>query len=245
MASGTLYGIGVGPGNPRWITVEAVEILAACRHVCAPRARLAGRSVALEIARPYLHPQAEIHEIVFPMSTDEAVLAQSWRQAAARVHAILAAGDDCCFLTLGDPLLYSTYVYLLEHLRAMDPGVSVVTVPGITAMSAAAALANFPLGRGKQPVTILPAADDPAGLDEALERGGTVVLMKIGERLPAVLEVLHRRGLLGQGVLVSHAGMPEQRVQTDLARLRDRQAGTPPEQAGYLATLIVHAGEKP
>jgi precorrin-2/cobalt-factor-2 C20-methyltransferase len=235
---GTLYGIGVGPGDPQWLTVQAVRILAGCRHVCAPRSQRAGRSVALEIARSYLHPQAVVHEIAFPMSTDEAVLGQSWRQAAAEVHAILARGDDCCFLTLGDPLLYSTYVYLLEHLRALDPGVYVVTVPGITAMSAAAALANFPLGRGKEPVTIVPAADDLAPLSAALGRGGTVVLMKIGGRLEAVLDLLHQRGLLGRGVLVSHAGMPEQRVETDLGRLRAQ-----PQEAGYLATLIVHAGE--
>ncbi|MGA2066401.1 MAG: precorrin-2 C(20)-methyltransferase [Thermoguttaceae bacterium] len=235
---GILYGIGVGPGDPEWITVQAVRILAGCRHVCAPRSQAAGQSVALEIARSHLHPEAVVHEIGFPMSPDKAVLARSWRQAAGEVHAILARGDDCCFLTLGDPLLYSTYVYLLEHLRALDPGIRMVTVPGITAMSAAAALASFALGRGKEPVTIVPAADDLAPLAAALDRGGTVVLMKIGGRLSAVLDLLAERGLLGRGVLVSHAGMAHQRVETDLARLRAQ-----PQESGYLATLIVHAGQ--
>ena len=113
-----------------------------------------------------------------------------------------------------------------------------VTVPGITAMSAAAALANFPLGQGKESVTIVPAADDLAGLGEALDRGGTVVLMKIGGRLEAVLDLLAKRGLLERAVFVSHAGMPHQRVETDLARVRGQ-----PGEAGYLSILIVHAGE--
>ena len=102
MTLGTLYGIGVGPGDPEWITVKAARILAGCRHVCVPRSRPAGRSVALEIAREHLHPEAMVHELAFPMSSDEAVLDESWQQAAAEVHDILAGGDDCCFLTLGD-----------------------------------------------------------------------------------------------------------------------------------------------
>jgi precorrin-2/cobalt-factor-2 C20-methyltransferase len=236
MTLGTLYGIGVGPGDPQWITVKAAKILAGCRHVCVPKSPEAGESLALEIARGYLHPQAEIHTIGFPMSTDPALLAESWRHAAAEVRAILARGDDCCFLTLGDALLYSTYIYLLEQLRAMEPEVRVVTVPGITAFSAAAALANFPVGRAKQPVTIVPASDDLQPLAAALDRGGTVILMKIGGRLEAVLDLLEARGLLGCGVLVSHAGMTRERVETDLGRLRGG-----PQEAGYLSVLIVNA----
>jgi precorrin-2/cobalt-factor-2 C20-methyltransferase len=237
MTRGTLYGIGVGPGDPEWITVKAARILAGCRHVCVPKSREAGESVALEIARGYLHPEAVVHEISFPMSTDETVLLESWRRAAAEVHAILARGEDCCFLTLGDALLYSTYIYLLEQLRAMDPLARVVTVPGVAAFSAAAAVAGFPIGRAKQPVTIVPAADDLGPVAAALDRGGTVVLMKIGGRLEAVLDLLEQRGLLDRGVFVSRAGMPQSHVETDLRRLRGK-----PQATGYLSILIVHAG---
>jgi precorrin-2/cobalt-factor-2 C20-methyltransferase len=229
----------VGPGDPEWITVKAAKILAGCRHVCVPKARAAGESVALDIARQYLHPAAAVHELDFPMSSDEAVLAASWRRAAEEVHAILAGGEDCCFLTLGDALLYSTYIYLMEQLQSIAPEARVVTVPGITAPSAAAALANFPLGRAKQLVTIVPASEDLGPFGAALDRGGTVVLMKIGSRLEAVLEMLEARGLTDRGVFVSHAGMAGQRVEKDLRRLR-----AAPGETGYLSILIVHAGER-
>jgi precorrin-2/cobalt-factor-2 C20-methyltransferase len=236
MTMGTLYGIGVGPGDPEWITVKAVRILAACRHVCVPRSGLATDSVALEIARNYLRPDAVVHEQSFPMTADAELLRRHWRAAAEEVYELLRGGQDCCFLTLGDALLYSTYIYLLRELQAIDPAAPVVTVPGITAFSAAAALANRPVGEGKQLVTIVPASDDPEPLRAALDRGGTVVLMKIGQRLDRVLDELERRNLLDRAVFVAHAGRAEQRVETDVRRLR----GLKPA-AGYLSILIVQA----
>ena len=233
---GTLYGIGVGPGDPEWITVKAARILGACRHIAAPRARIAADSVALDIARTYLRLDAVVCELVFPMTSDQAVLSASWHEAAGAVHKILATGEDCAFITLGDPLLYSTYISLLRAIRELDPAVSVVTVPGVTAFSAAAALASFPVGQGKQPVTIVPASDDLALLTEALDRGGTVVLMKVGRRLETVLDVLESRGLLDHAVFVAHAGMANQRVETDLRSLRGL-----PEEAGYLSLLLIEA----
>lgn len=237
MTKGTLYGIGVGPGDPEWITVKAARILSACRHVCAPRSAQAAESVALDIARPYLRPDAIVRQQSYPMTADADVLRRHWRQAAAEVYEILCRGEDCCFLTLGDALLYSTYVYLLRAIQEIDPAVRVVTVPGITAFSAAAALANWPLGEGKQSVTIVPASDDLEQVAAALDRGGTVVLMKVGRRLQRVLDVLESRRLLGQTVLVSRAGMTQQYVETDLRRLRGQA-----DDVGYLSTLIVDAG---
>lgn len=234
---GTLYGIGVGPGDPEWITVKAARILGACRNVAAPRARIAAESVALDIVRTYLRSDVAICELVFPMTSDQAVLAASWREAAGAVYKILAGGEDCAFITLGDPLLYSTYISLMRAIGELDPAVPVVTVPGVTAFSAAAALASFPVGQGKQPVTIVPASDDLALLGEALDRGGTVVLMKVGRRLEAVLDVLASRDLLQSAVFVAHAGMANQQVETNLKRLRGL-----PEEAGYLSLMLIEAG---
>ena len=116
---GTLYGIGVGPGDPEWITVKGARTLAACRQVFVPRSGAGAESVALEIARPYLKPDAVVHELLFPMTTDRRELHQSWQAAARQVLQPLEAGEDCCFLTLGDAMFYSTYVFLLDELRRL------------------------------------------------------------------------------------------------------------------------------
>jgi precorrin-2/cobalt-factor-2 C20-methyltransferase len=235
---GTLYGIGVGPGDPEWITVKGARLLGECRQVFVPRSSDGAQSVALDIARRYLRPDAEVRVLTFPMTTDDRVLHESWQAAAREVLEALESGDDCCFLTLGDALLYSTYIFLLDELRRLRPELPIVTVPGVTAFSAAAALTHTPVGRKKQWVTIVPASDDLGQLAEALDRGGTVVLMKIGRRLQGVLDLLDARGLLGRAVFVAHAGMPHQRIETDLRRLRGE-----PEQVGYLSLMIIQTDE--
>ncbi len=233
---GTFYGIGVGPGDSELITVKGARILAQCRNVFVPKARLASASVALNIARRHVPAGATIREIIFPMTQDPGKLARRWRSSAAEVAQVLRGGLDACFLTLGDPLLYSTYIYLLRALQAELPGLNAVTVPGITSFCAAAALTNFALGEGKAPVTIVPASDDLDIVREALRRGGTVVLMKIGERLRAILGILKEQGLLDQAVLVARAGQDGQRVATDLRKLKPGDS-----RAGYLAVILVHA----
>jgi precorrin-2/cobalt-factor-2 C20-methyltransferase len=171
------------------------------------------------------------------MTANEDELNPRWQESAAEVATVLRGGSDACFLTLGDPLLYSTYIYLLRALRGELPELSVVTVPGITSFCAAAALTNFTLGEGKAPVTVVPAADDLTAVREALGGGGTVVLMKIGDRLADVLDVLKEQGIIERAVLVSRAGQKGQRVVTDLRTLQPEDA-----RAGYLSVILVHAG---
>ncbi len=236
MNIGTLFGIGVGPGDPDLITVKGAKILGECFHVFVPKATEAGESVAMTIASKYINPRAEIHQILFPMTADRSELQARWEESARSVAEVLETGEDACFLTIGDALLYSTYIYLLKALRARIPNLKVLTVPGITAFSAAAALGDFPIGKGKELVTIVPTADDLGAVRKALSRGGTVILMKIGKRLDRILDILEETGMIGQGVFVSHAGMENQRIETNLSKLR----GETPEK-GYLSILLVHA----
>ena len=239
MNTGTLYGIGIGPGDPELITLKGARLISACRNLFVPKARTASESVALAIARPLVGPETRIEEIVFPMTSDREELAERWDEAAARVANVLMDGEDACFVTLGDPLLYSTYIYLLRALRRIIPDLKAVTVPGIMAFGAAAALTEFPIGEGREPVTIVPAADDLGSVRRALAVGGTVVLMKIGKRLPELLDLLDGEGLMESSVFVSHATMAEQRIETDLRRLK-----TEGPEAGYLSIILVHAGNK-
>ena len=239
MSLGTLYGIGTGPGDPGLVTVKAAKILGECRHVFAPRAKGASVSTSFEIVREFVHPEAVIHTVLFPVEKDRSEAAERWREAASRIAEVLRTGEDVCYLTLGDTLLYSTYVYMLRALREILPEVRVVTVPGVTSFSAAAALAEFHLGEAKEPVTVVPVSDDLESVNKALSLGGTVVLMKVGKRLNRLLDLLERRGMMEHAVFISHAGMEGERIETDLSRLR----GSAPE-TGHLAVILVHANSQ-
>ena len=239
MSLGTFYGMGVGPGDPELLTVKAASILGCCPHVVVPKAKAEGGSVALEIAGRYVHGGAIIHELVFPMTMDKVELSRSWKESAQTIAALLQTGEDVCFLTLGDALVYSTYIYLLRELEAIVPDVEVVTVPGITSFSAAAALTGFPLGEGKEPITVVPTADDLTAVRRAVEAGGTVVLMKVGKRLGDILDLLEETGVIDDAVFVQRAGQPTQRIELDLRKLRGADA-----EAGYLSVILVHANRR-
>ncbi len=122
-----------------------------------------------------------------------------------------------------------------KYLRKND----IVTIAGITAFSAAAALTHFPVGTGKLPATIVPTSDDLLELRAILQRKGTKVLMKIGRRLDAILEVLEAAGMLDRSLLVSRVGMDDQRIETDLRALRGRDS-----DVGYLSIILVPAAEE-
>ena len=234
MNSGILYGIGVGPGDPDLVTVKSARLLAECQHVFVPKAKNTSDSLALAIAGRYLHKDVEIHKLIFPMSKSQSELDQHWAESAVAVSKVLENGQDACFLTLGDPLLYSTYIYLVRQLRTLLPAVQVVTVPGIMAVNAAAALAGVPLGEGKGTVTIVPSGESKA-VRKALAGGGTVALMKIGKNLETILEILKDTGTLDKAILISRAGLENQRVVTDLNSLPDMNK----PEIGYLSLILV------
>lgn len=235
MITGTLFGIGVGPGDPELITVKGTRVLSNASCVVVPKSAQGRESVALRIAREHIPVSAEVVELLFPMTADKRELQEKWDAAAESILTLLAKPQDVAFLTLGDPLLYSTYIYLLRSLRAKNPDVRTTTVPGIMAMGAAAALTEFPLGEGKEPVTVVPTADDLKEVERALGRPGTVVLMKVGKRLQPILEILDRKGLLDAAVFVSRAGQEKESVVTDLRGLIGAE-----ERTGYLSIILVH-----
>ncbi|MBI4634630.1 MAG: precorrin-2 C(20)-methyltransferase [Deltaproteobacteria bacterium] len=239
MTLGTLYGIGIGPGDPELITLKGARLIGNCRHVFVPKARTAAESIAMAIARRCLRHDAAIHELLFPMTVDRGELSERWKESAGEVAAVLKSGEDVCFLTLGDPLLYSTYIYLLRALREMCPDLKTMTVPGITAFSAAASLTEFPIGEAKEPVTIIPSSDDLQTVRRALAGGGTVIIMKIGKRLQEIIGLLREMGLIGQGVFVSRAGLSGQRIETNLKNMEMQDSET-----GYLSIILVHAGRR-
>jgi precorrin-2/cobalt-factor-2 C20-methyltransferase len=238
MKPGVLYGIGVGPGDPELITMKGVKILARCRHIFVPITRIEKKSTALAIAKRYVSAESAIHELIFPMTTDQEELQQRWDESAQGIASVLMAGEDACFLTLGDPFLYSTYIYLLRALRRVAADVEVATVPGVTAFSAAAALTEFAVGEGNESVRIVPAADNIDTVRDALLQGGTVIIMKVGRQLTKVLDLLEELGLMDQGVFVSRAGLDGEYTALDLRKLREEMT-----EASYFSIMLVHAAK--
>jgi precorrin-2/cobalt-factor-2 C20-methyltransferase len=239
MKLGILYGIGIGPGDPDLITVKGARILARSRHVFVPKAPAGDESLALSIAREHIPAACTVSMIEFPMTRDQEELRKKWEALTEPIASLLSQGHDVCYLTLGDTLMYSTYIYMVKGLRNHLPEAQVVTIPGITAFSAAAALAGFPVGVGQRPLTVLPASEDPESIERALSLGGTVILMKIGKRLGGVLEILEASGHIEHAVLVTRAGLKGERIETNL-----RSLSTESSEEANLSVILVHASKE-
>lgn len=231
MGKGTLWGIGIGPGDPELVTVKAARVLGACPHVVAPAARTAEGSLALSIARPHLSEGVTVHEVEFPMTSDRELRRARWQEAARLCLALLEEGD-VAFPTLGDASLYSTWIYLAREVLALDPQARLEVIPGVTSFCAAAARTGTCLAEEGQILTIVPAAgDEPLSVKEAVERG-PAVLMKVGRRIASVVDALEEAGVLDRAVLVGRATQPEERIVRDLSTLKGAQAE-------YLSVVLV------
>ncbi|MDH7577380.1 MAG: precorrin-2 C(20)-methyltransferase [Bacillota bacterium] len=218
---GKFYGIGAGPGAPELLTLKAVRVLQEVPVVFVPRGDAGEKSRALKIINPLLRSGQEVRELVFPMTRQRRKLEQAWEGAAQAVAAVLDAGRDSAFVTLGDSSLYSTHFYLCEALQRARPGLEVETIPGITSFSAAAALLNRPLALGRECLAVVPATRDPAFLRQVLAAFDNVVLLKVAPVLEEVLCLLAEAGRLEDAAYVCRCGMPGQLALENLAGAKE------------------------
>ncbi|MEW8958475.1 precorrin-2 C(20)-methyltransferase [Neomoorella humiferrea] len=235
--SGTLYGLGVGPGDPELLTLKAKAILEQVPVLAVPVSQRGEESLALQVVRPFTRPDQEIMNLFMPMTRDRDYLERAWDAAAAELLTVLVAGRDVAFLTLGDASLYSTYSYLMERLQRLKPDLQIVTVPGITSFAAAAARLNVPLAVGDEPLAIIPALKDPAVLKEYLTLFPNLVLMKVARRYDAIVSVLEEAGVAGPGVagqayLASRCGCPGESYSRDITAEKGKKQD-------YLSLIIV------
>lgn len=228
-----LYAVGVGPGDPELLTLKAVRVLRAADVIVAPTGQAEAASYALGIVAAHLdRNRQQVLERVFPMSRDEGELRPHWQATANEVAEHVRAGRTVAFITIGDPLLYSTFLYVLRLLREDHPEIAVEIVPGITSIGAAAAAAGMPLAMAAERLAILPATYEEEKLRQTLLDFDCVVLMKVSRVFDRVYALLVELELERQTVFVRRVGSGEEEVVSDVASLVGRKLD-------YLSLLIV------
>lgn len=234
---GRLYGIGIGPGDPKLVTLKAKEILNRVDTIFVPKGNEDGISCSRYIVEAIINRPKDFVELTFPMTKDKAILSRYWRDAAGVISKEIKKGKDVAFVTLGDPFIYSTYVYLLKAIQKNFPEIDFQTIPGITAFNAAASIAGIPLVKRDERLAVVPVTKDLKYLRETLQEFDTVVLMKVGAKLTKVLLLLKELGFLKQATLISHIGYQNQKVIHDLTALQDKKTG-------YLSVILVKKGQR-
>ena len=213
---GTLWGVGLGPGDPELVTVKAARVIAEA-DVVAYHSAGHGRSIARGIAEPYLRPGQLEEHLVYPVTTEgtdhpggyAGAMEDFYRDAAERIAAHLDASRNVALLAEGDPLFYSSYMHM--HTRLTER-FNAVIVPGVTSVSAASAAIATPLVTGDEVLTILPGTLPVEELQRRLSDTDAAVILKLGRSYPAVREALSSTGRLDDAFYVEWASTPRQRV---------------------------------
>jgi precorrin-2/cobalt-factor-2 C20-methyltransferase len=228
-----IYAVGVGPGDPELLTRKAERILRNVPVICAPSASAGDSSHALSIVEPFLdRSRQEVIVSVFPMKKDQEGLDEFWEEAASSVVTHIRQGKDVAFITIGDPFLYSTFLYLYRIFRERYPDIPIEVVPGVSSITAAAVAAGIPLAAASERIAVLPATFEEEKLRRTLQDFDTVVLMKVNRVFDRVYALLKELGRERGCAFVSRAGTNEEKVVYDLESLVGKKLD-------YLSLLIV------
>ncbi len=223
--AGTLYGLGIGPGDPELMTLKAVRLIRENKVIALP-GKDPKETVAYQIAVQAVPELADkkLVAVEMPMTKDARLLAESHERAAELLEAYLKLDENVVFLTLGDATVYSTYLYV--HRLLEQRGYDTRIVSGITSFCAVAARLNTGLVEKDQQLHVIPASYQ---MEEALKLPGTKVLMKAGRKINEVKRFLKEQNL--SAVMVENCGMEDEKIYHSTEEI--------PENAGYYSLIIV------
>jgi precorrin-2/cobalt-factor-2 C20-methyltransferase len=227
-ATGRLYGLGIGPGDPELITVKALRLLEAAPVVAYP-APETGESLARGIVAPYLNGAKTEIAIRMPMVAARFPAQEVYDRAAEELGAHLEAGRDVAVLCEGDPFFYGSFMYLFGRMAERYP---VEVVPGVSSLTACAAILGAPLAARNDVLTVVPAPLEEAELTRRLGEVEAAAIIKVGRHLEKVRRVLDALGISEDARYVEHATMANQKILP-----LDRVA---PGEAPYFSMILLH-----
>ncbi|MGE3540883.1 MAG: precorrin-2 C(20)-methyltransferase [Candidatus Tectimicrobiota bacterium] len=220
---GTLYGVGLGPGDPELLTRKAVRILSEVDWIFHPVEQRTGSSFSRRILETLDLPASKLRQVSFGMSQERAADLQTYAAAVDTIAREVRQGKSVAWVTLGDPLFYSTFIHLYVEMRRCCPDVPLAIVPGVPSTHAAAAAAGLPVAVLEEQVAVLPAVYSLEHLNSLLNDFATIFLIKVHTVFEQLLDLLPTLPQTVQAVYIERVGTPEERVVHDLTTLRGQR----------------------
>lgn len=230
---GRLYGVGVGPGDPELLTLRAYHLLSRIPVIFVPLKDKKSRSYARSVINSLIKKsEGKVVGLVLPMLRDREQLADYWRKAAESMWQYLKKGEDCAFVNIGDPLLYGTFIHILETLQQSHPEIEVEVIPGISSINAAAARTMIPLASNDELIAIISGNREDKVIKETLENFDTVIFLKMNTVFDKLLIILEELNLIEKCVYVRRCTTQDEEIIWDISKLKG-------EKVDYFSLLIV------
>ena len=230
--NGVLYGVGVGPGDPELITLKSLRLIKSTEVIAYPKLK-GSKSFARNIIEEFIDlPKFEI-AIEIPMTVNRLPAQRAYDAAAQEISSHLNMGKNVVFLCEGDPFFYGSFMYL--HSRLYKKYL-VEIIPGVSSMTACAAMAKKPLAARNEVLTVLPGPLSKKELERRLADNNSSAIMKVGRHIKKIKSVIDRLGLMDSSLYIERASLKEQRI----LKLIDA-----PEVAPYFSMILVSKEEDP
>lgn len=214
MAIGTFYGIGVGTGDPEYLTLKAVRLIKEADVIVYLQSE-SGTTLAKDIAATWIDQQQQI-AVLMPYKTDRTGANKAYDQAAIEIGGCLQQGKNVAFLCEGDPLFFGSYIYLHERL---SPNYNCEIIPGISSIHASAALAKIPLTQQNERLAVVTSRNTDAEILAALTDYQSVVIMKAGVARERLLKLVEQANRLSDACYIQRAGQAGESIERDMSKL--------------------------
>ena len=232
-----LFCVGCGPGDPELLTVRAVNLIKNAEVIFAPTAREGKPSIALSVVEQYIDRPTKTVSLVFPMVKDRESLRDYWKRNADEIAGAVRSGKKVVYLTVGDPALYSTWIYIHRELKKSHRDIEVEIVPGVASMFAIAARAKISLAEGDETVAIVPACYNMERVKKTANACDTVIFLKDGRYFDSVIEMLAQAGFPDNANIAIAQDVSEEGEILEMKRLSELRGKKGPTEK-YFSIMV-------
>ncbi|MGZ5486416.1 MAG: precorrin-2 C(20)-methyltransferase [Nitrososphaeraceae archaeon] len=238
-----LFCVGCGPGDPELLTIKALNLIKEADVIFVPTSKSDKPSIALSIVAKYINKSTKIINLVFPMIKDKNSLKEYWKKNTSEISEMVRTGKKTLYLTVGDPSLYSTWIYIHRELKNNHKDIEIEIIPGITSIFAFAAESKISLVEGDEHLSVVPACYDLNKVKNTVKSSDTIVFLKDGRYFDNVINMLSETGFGDESQIAIAQDVSTKENILEIKQLKDLKGKKQPSQT-YFSIMVVKRNDR-
>ena len=238
-----LFCVGCGPGDPELLTIKALNLIKEADVIFVPTSKSDKPSIALSIVAKYINKSTKIINLVFPMIKDKNSLKEYWKNNTSEISEMVRTGKKTLYLTVGDPSLYSTWIYIHRELKNNHKDIEIEIIPGITSIFAFAAESKISLVEGDEHLSVVPACYDLNKVKNTVKSSDTIVFLKDGRYFDNVINMLSETGFSDESQIAIAQDVSTKENILEIKQLKDLKGKKQPSQT-YFSIMVVKRNDR-